>query len=760
MDILENLNENQKKAVLATEGPVMVIAGAGSGKTRVLTRRIAYLISLGIRPSNILAVTFTNKAATEMKERIALLTSEDSSRIWISTFHSMGARILRTNISYLKDYHEGYDILDEDDSLKIVKEIIKELDMDSKMFPAKFYKSLISKTKNMEALDVDEMEHEAFEKIYKKYQERLIFNNALDFDDLLLLTYEILKNNEDLRLYYQRKFEYILIDEFQDTNVLQYKLMNLLVGKKKNIFIVGDQDQSIYSFRGACVENINDFLKDYPDTKQIVLDLNYRSTKQILDVANNVIRNNKNRIPKNLYTNKKEGTKVRYKRMSSSYEETYFISNEIDRLVNNGYKYSDIAIFYRANAMSRDYEDAFIKNKIPYIIYGGLSYFQRAEVKDLIAYLKLILDIDNNWAFKRVINTPKRKIGQTSIEKIEKTALLKGLSMMDAYTFADINKPTMARITEFKNLILRMKDDIKNLEFKKYVDYILNETGYKDMLKEEGEEGLDRLDNLKEFKSIMAGADEYYFGTNDDKLRGLLDDMALKTDQDMDLSDDNKVRMMTYHQAKGLEFPIVFMVGMEQGIFPMLKSLMSSRELEEERRVCYVGISRAQKLLYLTNVEIRRRYGEINEMLPSMFIDEIDKSLLDDESEYNIKRKEEIRKNRTKEDSSNTIPKNEYKIGDNIIHKAFGDGVVKNVDGDFIDVLFSEPYGIKSLLARHPSIIKKKANNDYKPGDKINHTLFGDGVIISVENDMILVAFGVNYGIKKLLKNHASIKRL
>lgn len=700
---LRGLNERQIEAVLETEGPVMVIAGAGSGKTRVLTYRIAQLIELGVSSRNILAVTFTNKAAQEMKDRVYTMVGDEASRLWVSTFHSMGARILREYITYL-GYPRNFDIIDEDDSLAIVREVLKDLNIDPKEYRPQLVRGYISKRKNEDTINVDDNKHRVLELTYNNYQSRLLKDKVVDFDDLLVLTYRLFTEFPQVLNYYQEKFQYILVDEFQDTNTLQYKLILLLASKYQNIFIVGDQDQSIYSWRGAKVENIDYFMKDFPKCKKIILNQNYRSTQNILNVANNVISNNQNRIKKDLFSENNEGSLITFNKLSSSYEETTYIVSEIDRLLRKGYQYKDIAIFYRANSMSLVLEEAFNRNKVPYIIYGGIPFFSRREIKDIIAYLKLVINPNAQWAFKRVYCVPKRKIGKESLAKLVDFAYANEVPFMEAIALAPLSRQAMNSFMNFRTLIYEMQEEFNHLEFKDYVDFVLKKTGYLEMLQLE-DDYEDRLDNIKEFKSIMANAYEYYEGTDLEKLEQLLNELALKVDTDY-VPDDNSVRMMTYHQAKGLEFDVVFMMAMEDGVFPSSSSFLEPRGLEEERRVCYVGITRARKLLYLTCCDSRMLYGEVRRNRISTFISEIDAKYFNNLNKR-IEKKS-IKTNTTHETVRTMANKMTvtYNVGDKINHQSFGDGIIVQKDNDIITVAFGVQYGIKKLLSTHPSIRK------------------------------------------------------
>lgn len=709
-ELIDSLNNEQKEAVLSTEGPVMVMAGAGSGKTRVLTLRIAHLINdCNVSPYNILAVTFTNKAAREMKERIAKYIDANISQMWVSTFHSICARLLRMEIDALDGYNTNFNIIDEEDAQKILREEISDLNLDSKEYKAKSLKSLISSYKNDMITSFDDNN---VVKIYNRYQKRLEKENLLDFDDLIIKTIEIFERYPNILEKYQRRFRYIMVDEFQDTNVKQYRLVRLLAKLHNNVFIVGDQDQSIYSFRGAKIENINKFTQDFKDTKVILLEQNYRSTQKILDIANKVIDINTNRYKKNLFTKAKEGEMPGYYQAESSYDEVMFVIDKIKELRVAGYDYDDFAIMYRANAISRNFEDAFIKYKIPYVIYGGMSFFQRKEIKDIIAYLRLIVNQDDDFSLKRIVNEPKRKIGPALISKLQDKALELNISLFKAIDYIERGGQGYNSLLDFKFIIIELLEDLcdEAKDITKIIDLILEKTGYYSMLKDLGEEGKDRLDNVRELKSVLKEADEYYEGTRLDKIKTLLSDLALRTDTDNQDESDKKVKLMSFHQAKGLEYPVVFLVAFEQGIFPSV-NCFTQFEIEEERRICYVGITRAKEKLFITNCRSRYLYGNMNFQMPSMYINEIGMENLRVLGKQN--NLEFIRNTNSKEKPkvqvSNIVEvkrtgDSSYKVGDKINHKAFGDGLVVEVKGDIITVSFSQPYGVKKLMSSHPSI--------------------------------------------------------
>ena len=709
MNLLEGLNKAQYEAVITTEGPVMVMAGAGAGKTKVLTTRISYIISeLGIPQNNILAVTFTNKAAGEMKERISKMLDIDTRFMWVSTFHSFCARLLRMEINALPPFTNKFNIADEEDSLKIVKDVMNDLGIDTKEYKASKIRGLISRSKNFNEFHIkDDLLREVFLEVSKAYHEYLSANNILDFDDLIIKTIELFKKNPNILEKYQNKFQYILVDEFQDTNALQYALIFMLSARYHNIFVVGDDFQSIYSFRGAKIENINKFRKDFLETKLILLEENYRSTNQILNLANLVIKNNPNQIKKTLFTQNPDGEKPFYYKASTSYDEVMFVIDKIKSLVASGDSYNDIAILYRANYISKNIEDLLIKHQIPYIIYGGISFFSRKEIKDMVAYLRLIINYDDNFSFRRIINEPKRKIGPTLIEKLEAHSIEKGVSLFNSIETYIGSGLGVAALKDFKKMIESIKATLDNQELPDLIDILLKETGYENYLRTTLDEDqfADKFQNIKELKSVLKEAEEFYDG-DDNKtiLEKFLSDLALRTDNENDkFEEKNAIRLSTYHQVKGLEFKDVFMVAMEQGIFPSFNS-SSEEEVEEERRICYVGITRAKKNLYISSAESRLLFGRDEYMVPSIFIREMQDELINNKPKYPAYdfKKKEIKK----EVKENTVDNSNIKTGDKINHKLFGDGIVVSVVGQTLTVAFSVEVGVKKLMINHPSIRK------------------------------------------------------
>ncbi len=695
---LTNLNELQRKAVLHNEGPCLVIAGAGSGKTKVLTTRIASLVLNGVPSYNILAITFTNKAAKEMKERLEKLVPENNA--FVGTFHSFGLRIIRENTDSL-NMTSNFTILDSDDVGTLIKKIIKEKGYDPKQVTPSFVKNKISFIKNemltnteAEKLLNTDMDKIAYQ-IYIEYNMKLRKNNSVDFDDLLKLPVELFRKNPSILEHYQDKFKYILIDEYQDTNEVQYQLVKLLAAKYQNLFVVGDPDQSIYQFRGANYQNILNFEHDYKNTEVIALEDNYRSTKMILDAANSVIKNNSERKEKNLRSHHGEGVKIKYMRGYNEKDEIVKVITEIKKLLENGYSKKDIAIFYRTNAQSRVVEEQFLKENIPYKVVGSYYFYARKEIKDLICYLRLILNSDDDISLRRVINTPKRGIGETSITKLEKEAILKNTSMYNAIA--------SGKELEFKRIIEELKKDMENMSLTELVDDVLDKSGMKKCLEADNTlESELRLDNLMEFKSITATFEQ---NTGSVDLKDFLEEISLIADIEEHKEDGDIVTLMTIHSAKGLEFPVVFLVGMEEGIFPHQNSFCEENGIEEERRLCYVGITRAEKKLYLSNARQRMLYGNTSQNPPSRFLKEIDPNVLEENNStmnINVNNHDPFKKQDMY--NNNDI---ELKVGDVIVHDIYGRGVVVGVDKSLVSIAFQRQYGIKKLMKNHKSIHKQ-----------------------------------------------------
>ena len=691
--MLEQLNDMQKKAVTCTEGPLLVLAGAGSGKTKVLTTRIAYLINeKNVDPSSILAITFTNKAAKEMKDRVIKLIGNIGYSMKISTFHSFGLSILKEHCDLL-GYSKNFTIIDSDDSMTLIKKIVKDLNLDSKIFNPKMIRNKISGAKN-ELMDPAEyvrfantdME-EKIVSVYERYQKRLKLNNSFDFDDLLMLPIKLLKENPDVLKQYQEKFKYVMVDEYQDTNQAQYILTKMMSAKYKNICVVGDNDQSIYMFRGANYRNILNFEKDYKNTSVILLEENYRSTKNILDVANSIIKNNKSRKDKTLWTNNDDGLKIKYHRSSNEKDESFYVVGEIKKLLNNGVPLSEIAVLYRANAQSRNIEEVLLRDNIPYKVVGAFYFYNRKEVKDLIAYLKLIYNHNDDNSLTRIINVPKRGIGLKAIENLNTKAMLEEKSLYDSLsTQKELN---------FKRLIDDLSKKSETMSLTELVDCILNDSKMKEELElEKTIESEVRLENLEEFKSITKSFEE---SKGIVSLGEFLEEISLVSDVEEYKNNTNVVTLMTIHSAKGLEFDNVFLIGMEEGLFPHANCLNDAEELEEERRLCYVAVTRARKRLWLVNARSRMLYGKESYNMQSRFIDEIDKENLDIDSDTEEK---------TFDRSSMIDESIDYKPGDKVIHDIYGEGVVIEVKSSILTIAFSHKYGIIKIMKGHKSLKK------------------------------------------------------
>lgn len=692
--MFSKLNEQQKEAVRHIDGPCLVIAGAGSGKTKVLTTRIAYLIEQGVSDYNILAITFTNKAAKEMRERLNLLVPDN--HVFVGTFHSFGLKIIRENIELL-GLDKNFTIIDSDDVLSLIKRIMKDLNIDSKEISPYYVRTKISFIKN-EILSESELDKyfnttidKLVVKIYKEYVSILKRNNSVDFDDLLLLPVKLFKSNKDVLDKYQEHYKYILIDEYQDTNEVQYKMSRLIGDKYKNIFVVGDANQSIYAFRGANFRNILNFEKDYKDASVIALEQNYRSTKNILDAANSVIKNNKERKDMELFSELGDGVKVKYLRSYDEKHEITLIVDEIKRLISEGYKYSDIAIFYRTNAQSRNIEEVILKNNFPYKVFGSFYFYSRKEIKDLLCYLRLVNNPHDDISLRRVINVPKRKIGAKSVEDLASKAKAENKSMFEAIL--------SGKELEFKNLILELQNDILNLSLTEFIDVVLEKSGLRQEL--ESEKTLEselRIENLMEFKSITASFEARTGSVN---LGDFLDEISLIADISEHQESDDAITLMTLHSAKGLEFPIVFITGMEEGIFPHQNAFSEGDEgIEEERRLCYVGFTRAKERLYLTNAKKRMLYGKTSSNVPSRFISEITKDVLE-VSNQSVKEEKIVDKSAMY--SSEEV---EFNKGDIVMHTIYGKGVVVDYDEKFVSVAFARNFGVRKLMKNHKSLRK------------------------------------------------------
>lgn len=689
MELLKNLNKEQIEAVKTIDGPVLVMAGAGSGKTKVLTTRIAYLIEEGIPSYNILAITFTNKAAAEMRDRVSNLIGDVSS--FIGTFHSLGVRIIRENHDIL-GLPNNFTIIDSDDTNTIIKKLLKEMNLDSKQYSPSYVRNRISFIKNQMLTDgeLDRLFNTPMDKVvvevYHRYNNKLKTSASVDFDDLLLLPVNLFKERKDILEYYQDKYRYILIDEYQDTNPVQYKLSVMLSNKYKNIFVVGDMNQSIYAFRQADFRNISNFEKDFKGAKVIKLEHNYRSTNNILSAANEVIKHNTERKDLKLFSDNGDGVKIKYMRAYDEKHEIALVIDEIKHLLSEGYKNEDIAILYRTNAQSRAIEDVFLAKGIPYKVFGSYYFYNRKEIKDLISYLRLIYNPHDEISLRRVINTPKRGIGEIAIAAIEERAKQQNISMFEALE--------TRKELEFKEIIEDLIKRSESLSLTELIDEVLERSGMKKEL--ESSKALEdeiRLENLMEVKSITASFEERTGSAN---LGDFLEEVSLIADISNHTEDGDVVTLMTLHSAKGLEFPVVFLVGMEEGLFPHNMSLMENN-LEEERRLCYVGITRAKERLYLTNAKRRMLYGKENMNIPSRFISEIDEKLIE-----KIGPKEENKVIDKKQMYTND--NNDITEGSIISHEQYGTGVVVKCDGSLISVAFKT--GIKKLMKNHKSIKK------------------------------------------------------
>ena len=695
---LDNLNDKQKEAVLYNDGPLLIIAGAGAGKTKTLTTKIAYLIEEGLAaPYNILAITFTNKAAKEMRDRLYLLIGDEARKLQVSTFHSFGLKLLRENYELL-GYDRNFVIMDSDDSLTVVKKIIKDLNYDPKIYNPKAIRNKISSYKN-ELISAHDYERYAvsdyeqvIQKVYEKYEHKLKTNNSVDFDDLLILPIKLFKEHRDVLEKYQDLYKYVLIDEYQDTNEAQYILTKMISEKNRKITCVGDDSQSIYSFRGANYKNILNFEKDYKDAKTILLEQNYRSTGNILEAANQVIKNNRDRKDKNLWTNKGPGDKIKYYRAYNERDEAQYIIRKIKELVNRDVEYKDIAILYRTNAQSRVVEEEMLKENLPYRVIGSFYFYSRKEIKDLIAYLRLIHNSKDNISLLRVINTPKRGIGLKTIENLTIRADSEGISIYDAIE--------SGKELEFKNTIEKLKSIAEDLTLTELIDKVLDASGMKKEL--ESEQTLEsevRLENLEEFKSITKAFEEKEGLIS---LEDFLLEISLVSDVEEYKDDPNRISLMTVHSVKGLEFDHVFVIGMEEGLFPHMNSLMENGALEEERRLCYVAITRARDDLHLVNARRRTLFGKEQVNPVSRFISEINPDLL----ETNVK--DEIPKKEEKIDTAEMFREEDvdYKVGDFVYHETFGTGKVVEVTNTLVSVAFKHPHGIKKLMKNHKKLSK------------------------------------------------------
>ena len=730
MSLLDSLNNQQREAAACTEGPLLILAGAGSGKTRTIIHRIAYILEQKLAwPSEILAITFTNKAAGEMRERIAAMHVADSKSIWMSTFHAACARILRMQCEHL-GYGRNFVIYDTDDQKRLYKTIVKDLQLSDKLFSFNLVIGAISDAKNRD-VDAETFAREAAgdfrqEKIaeaYKLYQKTLQKNNAMDFDDLIFNTLKLFRENEAVLDYYRRKFKYILVDEYQDTNHSQYELVNMLAGHYRNLCVCGDDDQSIYGWRGADINNILDFEKDYPDAKVVKLEENYRSTPVILDAANHVIANNRGRKEKALWTSNPEGAKVLVSSYDTGNAEAADIGARIRNLcLEKGYTFGDMAVLYRTNAQSRLFEEAFMREGIPYQIVGGIGFYARQEIKDIITYLHVLVNPDDDLGTTRIINVPKRGIGGSTVTKMADFAEFKGWSLMEAaYRYDEIvtlSASVKAKVKEFADTMNSLRQKAEAEPVSQVIKAVMAETGYMDML-EEGklDHSESRIDNLNE---LVTSAVEFEKNSDDTSLTAFLETVALTSQTDAYNEDEGRVLLMTLHSAKGLEFPVVFMPGMEDGIFPHFRSLESESEIEEERRICYVGITRAEKQLFMSWAASRTNYGRVTPQIRSRFLDELPEACIevnDQTVRHTISRAPKIKERGSE--------------------------------------LFSENINFGRRRPRKKASASANASAGFKAGDKVKHKKFGVGTIVEVKPNQVSIAFP-GLGIKKLDPGYVS----
>lgn len=755
--LIIGMNDKQAEAVQTTDEPLLIMAGAGSGKTRVLTHRIAYLIDEKyVNPWNILAITFTNKAAREMRERAIALNPATQDTL-IATFHSMCVRILRREADYI-GYNRNFTIVDPGEQRTLMKRIIKQLNLDTKKWNERSILGTISNAKN-DLLDeiayekqAGDMYTQVIAKCYKAYQEELRRSEAMDFDDLIMMTLRLFDQNKDVLAYYQQRYQYIHVDEYQDTNHAQYQLVKLLASRFKNICVVGDADQSIYGWRGADMQNILDFEKDYPQAKVVLLEENYRSTKKILQAANNVINHNKNRRPKKLWTQNDEGEQIVYHRANNEQEEAVFVASTIDNIVREqGKNFKDFAVLYRTNAQSRTIEEALLKSNIPYTMVGGTKFYSRKEIRDVIAYLNILANTSDNISFERIVNEPKRGVGPGTLEKIRSFAYEQNMSLLDSSSnvmISPLKGKAAQAVWDLANLILTLRSKLDSLTVTEITENLLDKTGYLEALQVQNTlESQARIENIEEFLSVTKNFDDnpeitVEGETGLDRLSRFLNDLALIADTDDSATETAEVTLMTLHAAKGLEFPVVFLIGMEEGVFPLSRAIEDADELEEERRLAYVGITRAEQILFLTNANTRTLFGKTSYNRPTRFIREIDDELIQHQglarpvnSSFGVKYSKEqptqfgqgmslqqalqARKSNSQPQvtaqlqalNANNSHETSWEIGDVATHKKWGDGTVLEVSGSgkTQELKINFPgIGLKKLLASVAPISKKE----------------------------------------------------
>ncbi len=770
-EILSTLNKDQKDAVLATEGPVLILAGAGSGKTRVLVHRISYLIDvLGVAPGNILAITFTNKAAGEMRERVDQIVGFGSGEVWVSTFHSLCVRILRRNAELL-GYSRYFTIYDTDDQLTLMKQIFKQKNIDSKKIKEKAVLGGISSAKD-ELITPDAYQRinkdwwgQIIGECYEAYQEQLLANNAMDFDDLIMKTVELFEKNPDVLGFYQERFQYLMVDEYQDTNTAQFRFVSLLAEKYKNLCVVGDDDQSIYKFRGANIRNILNFEKIFPDAHVVRLEQNYRSTKNILNAANEVIQNNTGRKRKTLWTDNDEGEKVRFRRFSNGFEEAEYVANEIRKQVRGGERsYKDFAILYRTNAQSRLFEEKFLYANLPYKIVGGVNFYARKEIKDVLAYLKTISNGVDDLQVRRIINIPKRGIGQTTIGRLQDYADQGGVSFFDAACTAKevpgITGRTVKKLEGFTDFIAVMRAKAEEMNVSALIKEVLERTGYVEELRaNDDEESQARIENIDE---LISKAVQYEETEGEGaSLSGFLEEVALIADIDTVDEDDDRVLLMTLHSAKGLEFPVVYMAGMEEGLFPSAMSINADNpqeEIEEERRLAYVGITRAREMLTLTCARERMVRGDIVSSPMSRFVKEIPREMIDLGNDHEPSTPPSFGK------SFDSIPGFDRGMKSAFNQKAYAPKPSEYKNPYTASPKPSEyknPYA--SAPKTEPSKITKTGDLGYEVGDTVHHVKFGDGVVKEIVNGardyQVTVDFPA-WGVKKMFASFAKLKKV
>lgn len=733
-DTIKGLNQQQADAVMRTEGPMLILAGAGSGKTKVLTCRIAHLLQQGVRPYRILAITFTNKAAAEMRERVDKIAGAAAGEVWLFTFHAFCARVLRREIDKLGVYGSNFAIYDTSDSRNLIKQVLTELDLDEKRFQPAAIAARISGAKNQLQMPKDfaagagDFFEQKVAQVYERYEEKLQANNAVDFDDLLLLTLRLLQENEEVRTRYQQKFDYLMVDEYQDTNHAQYLLTKLLAAGHRNICVVGDADQSIYGWRGADIQNILDFEKDYPDAALVKLEQNYRSTQVILDAANAVIENNTGRKPKELWTDNGTGREIVYYQAVDERDEARFVIERLQELQQKEHiRLGDAAVLYRTNTQSRVFEEMLIKSGISYNMVGGTKFYERKEIKDIIAYLRLIFNPYDSLSLLRIINVPRRGIGDATIAKLQAYADEKGISLFDAVSNASevpgLSSRFVTKLDELSVIVMDMVAESMEVPVKQLIDDVMHRTGYLEELQlSRSAQDQSRIDNLQELLSV---AEDFAKSGEEDNLENFLGHVALVSDIDDAEMGEDAVTLMTLHSAKGLEFPVVFLVGMEEGVFPHARTLLDEDEVEEERRLCYVGITRAERYLYLSNARMRMIFGHTVSYPPSRFLQEIPRRLI------HVYKKPVVQKVVMRREE----PKQEYRPAANWF--------LQNKS---------------SFMPRENS-----AGSSFRAGDKVSHSKWGAGTVVSVketpDGQEVKVAFA-GAGIRSLLTKYAVLKKL